>query len=119
MDSIVITILRSLSPYTWCPFEKWPKPPCARPKPSLTLFYNLSGGPGKQGNVISLFNKSGNRFGNCLVRVKWQNGSEGIYRAGSGGFVDLKCIEVGRGYFVFMDHLPLLCKYYDVCALRA
>lgn len=66
------------------------------------------GGPGKSGRIISIEDGKKGKSYRSVAKVLWSVGKENIYRIGSYGKVDLKCVGAGVWSPVYRPHLPVL-----------
>uniref|UniRef100_A0A8D9BP54 RING-type E3 ubiquitin transferase n=1 Tax=Cacopsylla melanoneura TaxID=428564 RepID=A0A8D9BP54_9HEMI len=66
------------------------------------------GGPGKTGRIISIEDGKVGKSYRSIAKVLWSIGKENIYRIGSYGKVDLKCVGSGVPCTVYKTHLPVL-----------
>ncbi|XP_033725516.1 E3 ubiquitin-protein ligase MIB2-like [Pecten maximus] len=70
-------------------------------------FGDQDGGIGARGTVVDI-RPYGSAVGTRnAVKVKWPNNESNVYRVGSQGKVDVKCVEDAQGFYYYRGHLPV------------
>ncbi|XP_021360864.1 E3 ubiquitin-protein ligase MIB2-like [Mizuhopecten yessoensis] len=70
-------------------------------------FGDQDGGMGSKGSVVDI-RPYGSAIGTRnAVKVKWPNDESNVYRVGSQGKVDVKCVEEAQGFYYYREHLPV------------
>ncbi|XP_060075163.1 E3 ubiquitin-protein ligase MIB2-like [Ylistrum balloti] len=70
-------------------------------------FGDQDGGIGSKGTVVDIRPYGAAVGTRNAVKVKWPNNESNVYRVGSQGKVDVKCVEEARGFYYLQEHLPV------------
>ncbi|XP_069101873.1 E3 ubiquitin-protein ligase MIB2-like [Argopecten irradians] len=77
-------------------------------------FGDQDGGSASKGTVLDIRPYGAALGTRNAVKVKWPHGEANVYRVGSQGKVDVKCVEEAAGFYYYREHLPIAGAKVDV-----